>query len=81
MAGKLQSAHSGLIWGRRTCTLKFSSEETSIERKVVCRDHRPSKPRAKFLGDVFECGSALEVGSSDAVNMGGAWVAAGIDKC
>jgi hypothetical protein len=54
MAGKLQSAHSGLIWGRRTCTLKFSSEETSIERKVVCRDHRTGKPLVKFLGDVFE---------------------------
>jgi hypothetical protein len=54
MAGKLQRAHSGLIWGRRTCTLKFSSEETSIERKVVCRDHRTGKPLAKFLGDVFE---------------------------
>jgi hypothetical protein len=54
MAGKLQSAHSGLIWGRRTCTLKFGSEETSIERKVVCCDHRTGKSLAKFLGDVFE---------------------------
>jgi hypothetical protein len=54
MAGKLQSAHSGLIWGRRTCTLKFGSEETSIERKVVCCDHRPGESLAKFLGDVFE---------------------------